>query len=286
MVTGGSSGIGLGAARRLAAEGANVHLVGRDPAKVRAAITATHAEALPGARVDGAVADVTHPGAMDAAVAAAVALGGRLDVLVAAAGIDGEGKDALELDPGAFAKVLDVNVRGLFLASQSAARAMSSDGAGGSIVLVASVNAFQTERHFADYNASKGAAVLLARSLAVDLADRGIRVNAICPGYVRTPMTEPYLADPATLADIVGHIPLGRVSDPDEIAATIAFLASCRGVLHHRFSRRRSTVGGPHEAAVPARLVGGGRGGAHPDHGPLHAHDLRPGPDGVHRAHL
>jgi NAD(P)-dependent dehydrogenase (short-subunit alcohol dehydrogenase family) len=103
---------------------------------------------------------------------------------------------------------------------------MSRDGAGGSVVLVASVNAFQTEKHFADYNASKGAAVLLARSLAIDLADRGIRVNAICPGYVRSPMTEPYLSDPATLAEIVSRIPLGRVSDPDEIASTIAYLAS------------------------------------------------------------
>lgn len=230
LVTGGSSGIGLGAARRLAAEGASVYLVGRDPWKVAAAIEAVREAALPdaGVSVDGAVADVTDPAAMEEAVAAAAGLGPgqRLDVLVAAAGIDGEAKDALDLDPSAFSRVLDVNVRGLLLAAQSAGRAMAADGAGGSVVLVASVNAFQAERHFADYNASKGAAVLLARSLAIDLADRGIRVNAICPGYVRTPMTEPYLADPGTLADIVRHIPLGRVSDPDEIAATIAFLAS------------------------------------------------------------
>jgi 3-oxoacyl-[acyl-carrier protein] reductase len=163
---------------------------------------------------------------MDAAVATAAGLGRRLDVLVAAAGIDGEGKDALELDPAAFTRVLDVNVRGLLLATQSAARDMSADGAGGSVVLVASVNAFQTERRFADYNTSKGGAVLLARSLALDLADRRIRVNAVCPGYVRTPMTEPFLADPATLSGILAHIPLGRVAEPDEIAATIAFLAS------------------------------------------------------------
>ena len=226
LVTGGSSGIGLAAARRLAAEGADVFLVGRQPCKVASAIEATRAAALPGVTVKGEAADVTDPAAMDAAVATAAGMGRRLDVLVAAAGIDGEGKDALELDPAAFTRVLDVNVRGLLLATQSAARAMSADGEGGSVVLVASVNAFQTERRFADYNTSKGGAVLLARSLALDLADRRIRVNAVCPGYVRTPMTEPSLADPDTLSGILALIPLGRVAEPDEIASTIAFLAS------------------------------------------------------------
>ncbi|WP_433284158.1 SDR family NAD(P)-dependent oxidoreductase [Pseudonocardia sp. CA-142604] len=226
LVTGGSSGIGLAAACRLAAEGAGVFLVGRDPCKVASAIEAARAAAPPGVTVEGEAADVTDPAAMDAAVATAARIGRRLDVLVAAAGIDGEGKDALDLDPDAFMRVLDVNVRGLLLATQSAARAMSADAEGGSVVLMASVNAFQTERSFADYNTSKGGAVLLARSLALDLADRRIRVNAVCPGYVRTPMTEPSLADPATLSEILAHIPLGRVAEPDEIAATIAFLAS------------------------------------------------------------
>ena len=103
---------------------------------------------------------------------------------------------------------------------------MVADGKGGSLVLVASVNGLEAERSFADYNASKGGAVLLARSMALDLADRGVRVNAVCPGYVRTPMTQGYLEDPDTLSEIVGHIPLGRVADPDEIASVIAFLAS------------------------------------------------------------
>lgn len=231
LVTGGSSGIGLGAARRLAAEGASVLLVGRTPAKVAAAEAEVRgvAEAAwagrgdPVPQVRGLVADVTDPAAMEAAADAAHALAGRLDVLVGAAGIDGEGRDALELDPAVFARVMDVNVRGLLVASQAAARRMTG---GGAIVLVASVNAFQTEARFADYNASKGAAVLLARTLALDWAERGIRVNAICPGYVRTPMTEAYLDDPATLAGILAHVPLGRVATPDEIAATIVFLAS------------------------------------------------------------
>jgi 3-oxoacyl-[acyl-carrier protein] reductase len=163
---------------------------------------------------------------MEGAAAAAADIGGRLDVVVACAGIDGQGRDVLDLDPDAFARVLDVNLRGLFLAAQAGARLMTADGRGGSIVLMASVNGLIAEPMFADYNSSKGGAVLLARSMAVDLARRGVRVNAVCPGYVRTPMTEGYLADPAALAEILAHIPIGRVADPEEVAAVIAFLAS------------------------------------------------------------
>jgi NAD(P)-dependent dehydrogenase (short-subunit alcohol dehydrogenase family) len=234
LVTGGSSGIGLAAARRLAAEGAAVLVVGQDRERLDAAVAAVRAEAAACARaggsraapVAGRLGDVTDPASMETAAVDAAGLIGRLDVLVAAAGIDGEGQDVLELDPATFARVLDVNARGLLLSGQAAARRMVAGGEGGSVVLVASVNAFQAEPRFADYNASKGAAVLLARSMAIDLADRGVRVNAVCPGYVRTRMTEPYLADPAALEGILGHIPLRRVAEPDEIAATIAFLAS------------------------------------------------------------
>ncbi|MEI8333722.1 MAG: SDR family oxidoreductase, partial [Chloroflexota bacterium] len=161
-----------------------------------------------------------------AATDAAARLGRRLDVCVAAAGIDGAGRNALDLDVDGFRRVLDVNVVGLFIAARAAAERMAADGDGGAIVVVASVNGLIAEADFADYNASKGGAVLLARSLARDLAPRGIRVNAICPGYTRTPMTAGYLDDPDTLARIVGRIPLGRVAEPDEIAGAVAFLCS------------------------------------------------------------
>ena len=229
LVTGGTSGIGFAAALRLAREGAAVVVVSRDAQRC------AHAErqlrdAAPGASIHAIAADTTDPAAMADAVARAAALGAdnRLDILVAAAGIDGEAKDILDLDPVNFARVLDVNIRGLFIAGQAAARSMTrdQDPRGGAIVLVASVNGMQAEPGFADYNASKGGAVLLARSMGRDLAGRGVRVNAVCPGYVRTPMTDAYLDDPETLQAINKGIPLGRVAHPEEIAAVIAFLAS------------------------------------------------------------
>jgi 3-oxoacyl-[acyl-carrier protein] reductase len=202
-----------------------VLIMGRDAARLDGALARLRDE-VPGATFEGRTADVTDPASIAEAAASAAALGTRLDVLVAAAGIDGEGRDILDLDPDAFARVLDVNVRGLFLAGQAAAREMTRDGLGGAIVLVASVNGLAAEPGFADYNASKGGAVLLARSMGRDLAGRGVRVNAVCPGYVRTPMTQASLDDPATLATINAGIPLGRVARPEEIAAVIAFLAS------------------------------------------------------------
>ncbi len=228
LVTGGTSGIGHATARRLAREGAAVLVVGRDADRADAVVA--ELRALTPAPAAAFIADTTDEAAMERAADEALALGrsfgGRLDLCVASAGIDGLAQPALELDVAHFRRVLDVNVVGLFLAARAAAARMAADGLGGSIVLNASVNAFLAEPHFADYNASKGGALMLARTLAKDLAGSNIRVNAICPGYTRTPMTAPYLDDPQVHAEIVARIPLGRVADPDETAAAIAFLPS------------------------------------------------------------
>ena len=225
LITGGTSGIGLGAALRLAEEGAAVFILGRDETRLGAALAGLR-EAVPDARFDGAAVDVTDAAAVDGATARAAAQTGRLDVLVAAAGIDGEGRDVLDLDPATFSRVMATNITGLFNAAQAAARRMVADGHGGSIVLIASVNGLAAEPGFVDYNTSKGGVVLLARSMGRDLAARGVRVNAVCPGYTKTPMTEASLHDPEVLADILGAIPLGRPAEPAEIASVIAFLAS------------------------------------------------------------
>jgi meso-butanediol dehydrogenase/(S,S)-butanediol dehydrogenase/diacetyl reductase len=225
LITGGTSGIGLAAAERLAAEGAAVFILGRDAARLQAALDHLRAT-VPGAHVDGATVDVTDAQAVSAATDRAARLGRRLDVMVAAAGIDGEGRDVLDLDPANFARVMATNVTGMFTAAQAAARRMTADGEGGSIVLIASVNGLAAEPGFADYNTSKGGAVLLARSMGRDLARRNVRVNAVCPGYTKTPMTQASLDDPQALNEILAAIPMGRPAEPAEIAAVIAFLAS------------------------------------------------------------
>jgi NAD(P)-dependent dehydrogenase (short-subunit alcohol dehydrogenase family) len=216
LISGGTSGLGLAAARRFAADGARVWILGsRDE---------TVAAALAQVEVAGASAcDVADEEAVEGAVAIARAELGPIEVAFVNAGIDGEGKNVLELSAAAFRRVLDVNVVGAFLVARAAARDMPR---GGAIVVNASVNGVRAEPGFADYNASKGAAILLARTMALDLADRGIAVTAICPGYVRTRMTEPYLDDPRLAAEILREIPAGRFGAPEEVAALVSFLAS------------------------------------------------------------
>jgi NAD(P)-dependent dehydrogenase (short-subunit alcohol dehydrogenase family) len=99
-------------------------------------------------------------------------------------------------------------------------------GEGAAIVVNASVNGVRPEARFADYNASKAAAVSLAQTMALDLAERRIAVTAICPGYVRTRMTEPYLDDPQVAGELLADIPAGRFGEPEDVAALVAFLLS------------------------------------------------------------
>lgn len=228
LVTGGSSGIGRATAARLIAEGARVAINGRDRQRLDAALRDLRSSGeSPGAvsGIAGIAADVSRADDVERLVAEALARLGRIDVLVNSAGIDGAGADALDLSAAGWRHVLEVNLTGPFLVAQAVARTMAAAG-GGAIVNVASLNGLAAEPRFADYNASKGGVVMLTRSLAVDLARRHIRVNAVCPGYILTPMTEGYAADPEVGAAIRAAIPLDRVGDPAEVAAAIAFLAS------------------------------------------------------------
>ena len=216
LVSGGTSGLGLAAALALARAGASVWIMGRTPKSVAAALQE------PGF-AGGSACDVAEEAAVGDAVDEALATLGGLDGAFVNAGIDGENRDVLELSVAHFRRVLDVNVLGTFLVARAAARAMH---AGSTIVINASVNGLRAEANFADYNASKAAAISLAQTMALDLADRGIAVLAICPGYVRTRMTAAYLDDPQLAEQLLRDIPARRFGTPEEVAEVVAFLLS------------------------------------------------------------
>ena len=216
FVSGGTTGMGFAAARRFAGEGAKVFIVGRSLEKLEAALAEL------GEPAAGCPCDVSVEDEVEAALEQAAAFLGRLDAVFVNAGIDGQNRGCLDLDADFFRHVIDVNCVGSFLVARGAARRMPD---GGAIVFNASISGLAAEHGFADYSASKGGQVLLARTMAKELGPRGFWVTIVCPGYVRTPQVEQYLDDPETAADIVSHIPLGRVGDADEIASLVSYLA-------------------------------------------------------------
>jgi NAD(P)-dependent dehydrogenase (short-subunit alcohol dehydrogenase family) len=218
LVTGAASGIGAACARRLGEEGARIAAL--DVGGVAAA--GSHAsEVLP------LTADVRDEPAVAAAVAAALARFGRLDVVVNAAGVAGGGPVHL-LPAEEWNRVLEVNLTGTFLVAKHALPAMLARRSG-SIVNIASVEGLEGSEGGSAYNASKGGVVLLTRNMAMDYARMGIRVNAVCPGFVETPMLA-RVFEGTGLAEFRAKVAdahqLGRFGRPDEIAAAVAFLAS------------------------------------------------------------
>ncbi|HEY4461465.1 MAG TPA: SDR family NAD(P)-dependent oxidoreductase [Streptosporangiaceae bacterium] len=226
VVTGAGSGIGRAAAARFAREGAAVAVVdlNADAAKEAAAqIAGDGGTAL---AVSANVADRAQ--VADAFDQILTELQ-RVDILYNNAGVNSSGSviDATEDD---WDRSLAVNAKGTFLCSQAAAPSMVASG-GGSIINQGSVAALVGIANFASYCAAKGAVIALTRSMSVDLAPRGVRVNAICPGTVYTPLMEPMLRArgggdlDAGLALTVAKYPIGRLGTPEEIAAVALFLA-------------------------------------------------------------
>ena len=211
LVTGGANGIGAAIVARLASEAAHVMI----------ADLVAPAEALAGTAF--IKTDVTDAAQVEAAVAATIAQWGRLDVLVNNAGI-GTLAETPDMPEELWDSVFAVNIRAIYLFCKAAIPAMRAQG--GSIINVASISGLAGDYGMGAYNASKGAVINYTRSLALDCARDGIRVNALCPGLVETAISAVTLARPDDRAAWLAPIPLGRTGTPQEIANVAAFLAS------------------------------------------------------------
>jgi meso-butanediol dehydrogenase / (S,S)-butanediol dehydrogenase / diacetyl reductase len=218
VVTGAASGIGRGIAERFASEGANLVLGDTSEAQLRDV-----AGTLPGDRTLTRRCDVADYAQVQALVAAAVDRFGGVDVMVNNAGIGPEGSvEDVSLED--WRQTIDVDLGGVFHGCRAAMPALLKSG--GSIVNTASVSGLGADWGMCAYNAAKGGVVNLTRSLALDYGGRGVRVNAVCPSLTRTGMTTEMLDDEALVAKFMARLPLGRVAEPADIAAVVAFLAS------------------------------------------------------------
>jgi NAD(P)-dependent dehydrogenase (short-subunit alcohol dehydrogenase family) len=214
VVTGGANGIGLACAQALARGGARVwilDLAAEEPERVARTFGA-----------QGFVADVTDRGSLEAAFAAA----GPVEIVIANAGTVFQ-HDLSSATAEQWQRTLAVNLTGAFYTVQAAAAVMAPRRRG-SIVLTASTNSWDGEAGFLAYNASKAGLLGLLHTAANELGPYGIRVNAVCPGLIRTRLTTSFFSNPAVLKEYFRHIPLGRGGEPEEVAQAVAFLASDR----------------------------------------------------------
>jgi len=223
LISGGSSGIGLAAARRFLEEGCRVFLCGLDAAEVERAVT----DLAGVGPVSGLACDVSLESDVARLAEAAEAALGGVDVLANNAGISVR-TAFLDIPAQEWDQIVAVNLRGMFLVAQAVSRHMARRGAG-VIINMSSTNGVAGEEDYAHYNASKGGVLLLTKTMAVELGERGIRVNALCPGYISTPLNAAISArlqpgfEEAYARD---RIPLRRAGTADEVAAAYAFLAS------------------------------------------------------------
>ena len=222
IVTGGGAGLGKAIAYRLAEEGADVVIGDTDEAAAQA--VAARIEAL-GRRAAAVRADVSHASDIEALVERAMRIG-PIDILVNNAGVE-KITPLLEIPEEEWDRTLDTNLKGVFLCSQSVARAMIAEGRGGKMVNIGSIAGVMPPRNEPHYAASKGAVHVLTKQMALELATHGITVNAVAPGVIKNGLsTHHSLADPENAERIARGIPLGRVGSPLDIAQAVLFLAS------------------------------------------------------------
>jgi meso-butanediol dehydrogenase/(S,S)-butanediol dehydrogenase/diacetyl reductase len=216
LITGGAGGIGSATAKRFLEEGARVYVLDRDEAacqRLKKELPALHGYVI---------ADVADPESVKCAFDELDNLANGLDVLINNAGISIR-HAFMDITPQEWRSVMDVNLSGVFYVAQQAARRMLA-GNGGVIINMGSTNGLAGYHYYADYNATKAGVVELSRSMALELAPT-IRVNAVCPGFIMTPMQEAEYTIEMRQA-FENRLPLNKLGKPDDVAALFAFLAS------------------------------------------------------------
>jgi NAD(P)-dependent dehydrogenase (short-subunit alcohol dehydrogenase family) len=219
LVTGATQGLGLAIARTLAAQGACVVVSDRDPLACNQV-----AASLPLAV--GVAADLTQPAAVDALAAQA----GALDILVCNAGVQGPAGPLTEATDADWQQVWSINLRATVQLCAAVLPRMAARG-GGSVVLLSSIAGLRGNRSIGLYGLSKAAVAQLARNLAVEWGPSGIRVNAVSPGLVRSPLSAALMADKTFMERRLQATPLRRVGEPEEVAGVVAMLASPAGAF-------------------------------------------------------
>ncbi|MEM7026168.1 MAG: glucose 1-dehydrogenase [Pseudomonadota bacterium] len=229
IVTGGGSGFGEGIAALFAAEGARVLVAdidGQQAHRVADAITRAGGDAKP------CVADVSQRADFQRMVDDTLAAFGRLDIVVNNAGVSHKNTPMLEVDEAEFDRVFAVNVKSIYWSAICSVPVLRQQG-GGSIINIASTAGLRPRPGLTWYNGSKGAAVIISKSMAVELAPDNIRVNAICPVIGETALTSTFMGGdtPELRAKFTASIPLGRMSQPEDIAGAALYLASDRAAF-------------------------------------------------------
>ena len=221
LVTGASSGIGQAIAIRFAQEGANVAV---NYLTDLAEAEATRAKMTPGRHIL-VQADISKEDQVKAMFGETLAAFGSLEVLINNAGIQ-KAAATEDVEAADFDRVLNVNLRGAFLCAREAVRQFLAQGRGGSIINNSSVHEIIPKPKYLPYSVSKGGMENLTKSMALEYAGRGIRVNAVGPGAVVTPINKAWIDKPSARGEVERHIPMGRPAAAEEIAAVFAFLAS------------------------------------------------------------